>query len=93
MDRALEITGALNVNTILLKGALNINTITLEGDLTYGGEKLPYYTGAYEVTPAVIEQILPTARKSMSDDVTIKEIPHEEVSNESGGYTFIIGGV
>lgn len=53
------------------------------------GEK---YTGQYEVTPAVKNDvILRTANMIMTKDVTVKKIPQFEVSNESGGKTFIIG--
>jgi hypothetical protein len=59
-------------------------TVTIDG----GREK---YTGSYEVTPRADEQILDTANKIMSDDVTIKEIPYAEVTNPAGGITVIIG--
>lgn len=51
----------------------------------------PPYEGDYVVTPKVSEQTLPTADKLLSEDVTIKEIPYFEVSNESGGNTVFIG--
>ena len=50
-----------------------------------------YYTGDYEITPAVYSQIMPTRNKTMYDDVTVQEIPYYETSNEQGGYTVIIG--
>ena len=51
----------------------------------------PEYEGEYEVTPKVTAQSLPTARKLMTKDVTIAEIPYAEVSNNSGGTTATIG--
>lgn len=51
----------------------------------------PPYEGEYKVTPKVIEQTLPTAKKLLSEDVTIKKIPYFEVSNTSGGNTVYIG--
>lgn len=36
-------------------------------------------------------EILPTAKKLMQKDVTIRKIPQYEVSNDSNGYTLIIG--
>lgn len=51
----------------------------------------PPYEGEYEVTPKVSKQTLPTAKKLLSKDVTIKEIPYFEVSNTSGGNTVYIG--
>lgn len=57
-----------------------------------GGGELPYYTGNYEVVPKVTEQKLPTAKKSMAKDVTVLEIPFEEVHNITGT-TVTIGGI
>ena len=51
------------------------------------------YPGPYEATPKVTEQVLATKNKRMAEDVTIYEIPYHETSNQSGGYTAIIGGV
>lgn len=51
----------------------------------------PSYEGKYIVDPDFKEQTLETANKLMADNVTIKEIPHFEVDNESGGTTFYIG--
>lgn len=73
-------------------------TLTLEGQLVgtiqrvSGGEYVPYYEGAYEVTPKSIEQVLKTAGLRMQDDVTVFEIPYAETSNPQGGYTVTIGG-
>ena len=49
------------------------------------------YEGEYEVTPKISSQILPTAKKLMKDDVTIKSIPYFDVSNPAGGQTIYIG--
>ncbi len=48
------------------------------------------YTGAYEVTPTVEGEVLPTAQKLMKEDLTIKAIPVYSVSNTAGGNTFYI---
>lgn len=53
-------------------------------------EDVPLYEGTYNVTPKVSGQTLPTANKFLSKDVTIKEIPYFEVSNDSGGDTVYI---
>ena len=50
------------------------------------------YKGAYEVTPKLEAQTLPTALKVMRNDIEIKEIPITTVTNTSGGNTVIIGG-
>lgn len=57
-----------------------------------GGDRLPDYKGEYEVTPKETQQVLQTKNKSMADDITVKEIPTYEVSNNAGT-TFIIGGM
>lgn len=50
------------------------------------------YEGAYEVTPKIYEAVeLPTRDRLLRDDVTVKQIPQYEVSNEAGGTTLIMG--
>lgn len=58
----------------------------LDADLgkVYEVKSGEYFEGPYEVTPAVYEQSLPTARKLMREDVTVFEIPYAEVSNIHG---------
>lgn len=51
----------------------------------------PEYSGPYDITPLFSVQTLPTAKRLMQQDVTIRKIPQYEVSNDSGGYTLIIG--
>ena len=52
-----------------------------------GGEP---YDGPYEVTPKVSAQTLPTAKKFMRDDVSVRAIPYVDVSNPAGGNTIYI---
>ena len=61
----------------------NLHEITAIGE---------HYTGAYDVTPLITAQSLPTAGKRMRSDVTVKAIPYYEVSNAQSGETVIIGG-
>ena len=43
------------------------------------------YLGPYEVTPKAWEnQILETKDKNMTDDVTVYEVPYDEVINPTG---------
>lgn len=49
------------------------------------------YLGPYDITPLFSVQTLPTAKRLMQQDVTVKKIPQYEVSNDYGGYTLIIG--
>lgn len=51
----------------------------------------PEYSGPYDIKPLFTAQVLPTAKKLMQKDVTIRKIPQYEVSNDSNGYTLIIG--
>ena len=51
------------------------------------------YEGPYTVTPKVTEQTLETLAKTMTDNVTVLEIPYIAVSNPSGGTTVTIGGI
>ena len=64
-----------------LSGVLSTN-ITIEAS---------DYTGPYEVTPkASVDQTLPTAAKTLLNNVRVKKIPTQEVLNPGGGLTFII---
>lgn len=49
------------------------------------------YNGDYVVVPKTDSQVLKTRQKLMTDDLTVKEIPYYEVSNESNGNTVYIG--
>lgn len=51
----------------------------------------PEYSGPYDITPLFTAQVLPTAKRLMQQDLTIKKIPQYEVDNDSSGYTLIIG--
>lgn len=51
-----------------------------------------YYDVAYDVTPLITAQRLPTRSKTMRDDVRIDMIPTREIPNAAGGVTFIVGG-
>lgn len=49
------------------------------------------FDGNYEVTPKAFEsQTLETKDKLMKENITIKEIPYWESSNQSGGKTAYI---
>lgn len=55
------------------------------GEITYIDHDYDPYLGPYEVTPlAFQEQVLPTKDKNMTDDVTVFEIPYDEVTNIHG---------
>ena len=75
--------------------SINANTMSLELDISDGsGGMLPPYEGEYVITPKPFtEQVLETKNKSMSDDVTVLEIPYSEVTNPEGGKTVNIAYV
>lgn len=52
----------------------------------------PDYTGDIAVTPATAAQTLPTRETVLREDVTVAAIPYYTTTNQSGGYTAIIGG-
>ena len=80
-------------------GNNNIPTITEQDEgkvlmVKKGGavwEDLPVYEGEYAVTPAVVEQVMNTAQKMMTTNITINPIPYYEVENTGGGDTAYIG--
>ena len=49
------------------------------------------YEGIYVIRPALSSQMMATKDKTMTDNVTVEEIPIESVSNTAGGNTVIIG--
>ncbi len=63
----------------------------LTGVIAQSGGSFPKYEGDYEVTPSMKNDItLETAKKLMTDNVTVKKIPRYDVSNEAGGTTVYI---
>ena len=58
-----------------------------------GGSAMERYPGPYDVTPTVDGQTLPTAKRRMTDDLSINPIPYAAVSNPAGGRTVTIGDV
>lgn len=83
------------------------NTVVIDGELSLfieGGTPefgmftevhdyvYPVYTGDTVVIPRAFEsQVLPTQNKTVTDDITVTEIPYTEVSNLAGGLTVSIG--
>lgn len=78
-----------------ISGAITRELPSLSGtvDISPGGGGNNPYEGPYTVTPQVTEQTLRTRAKTMTDDVTVLEIPYVSVSNLSGGNTVTIGGI
>ena len=79
----------------VLQGVYNNRAVSLaveSGDSSSGGDSnVEVYSGTYEVTPSDEEQTLDTDNKLLEEDVVIKAIPCESVSNNFGGTTVTIG--
>lgn len=54
-----------------------------------GASEYQSYNGTYEITPTVDSQKLETKGKLMRNDVTVREIPYYEVSNNYGNTIYI----
>ena len=90
--------------SILMNAGLQSNTMNIDVTLVEDGfaniaidniygviHGYNFYAGPYEVTPKADRQELETLNQVMLDDVIVNGIPYYETSNESGGYTVIIG--
>ena len=93
-----KVDGKLNAslsNTLslgaTLQKELEVSGNISPGNYTYNDQDREYYTGSYQAVSSPREdQILPTAEKIMSNDVTVLKIPYYETINLSGGYTVTI---
>ena len=54
-------------------------------------DEIEAYDGPYVITPAIDSQVLPTAQKRMTDNMTVKAIPYFQTSNPQMGETVYIG--
>ena len=52
----------------------------------------PFYSGGYNFTPAIEEQVISTKNKTMLQNIKVNSIPCQEEINSSGGRTITIGG-
>lgn len=65
-------------------------TVQVDAVTRTSASDIQVYDGPYEAIPKVEAQTLPTAKKLMTDDVTVHGVPFYEVSNEQGGNTVYI---
>ena len=84
INKAISATVSV-VNAVVSVGA------TIETAITQS--EAERYEGAYTVIPDWTTQTLETANRYLTDDVEVKPIPCESVSNLSGGRTVYIGGI
>lgn len=54
-------------------------------------DEIEAYDGPYVVTPAIDSQVLSTAQKRMTENMTVKAIPYFQTSNPQMGETVYIG--
>lgn len=73
-----------------LSGRLS-GTPMLSGAITLTASDAEPYTGAYEISPSVSDQVLPVRSKKMVSDLIVSAIPYYETSNPTGT-TIYIGG-
>ena len=73
--------------SVRIAGAASVR-VDVTGTTVVGA---PEYSGPYDIPPLFSAQVLPTAKRLMHQDLTIKKIPQYEVANDSSGYTLIIG--
>lgn len=65
---------------------------TITGNLTIPAYvDVDIYDGAYEVDPDFVGTTLPTQNKTLTNDIVVKPIRVDRVSNPSGGITVYIG--
>lgn len=69
-----------NFDTVVLDGEMGLFTKVREGDL-------PYYTGATEVTPSDLTQVLETADTIVTENITINPIPDMDLEEVQVTYT------
>ena len=76
---------------VAFQGAHHIFSMVFDGAAAL--REYADYLGSYAVTPMITSQRLETADKHMLNDVLIRTIPTQEMTNAAGGITFAIGGV
>lgn len=82
--------------TVVLDGELSlvVSGSAECGVFTALREAYPAYTGDTVIIPRIAEdQVLETAMKTVTEDITVKEIPVHIVTNPQGGNTVYIGGL
>ena len=65
-------------------------TVQLDAVTRTSASDVQVYDGPYEAIPKVTAQTLPTAKKLMMEDVSVRAIPYFNVSNPAGGNTIYI---
>lgn len=93
-------------DTVVLDGEISLLN-QIEGELSLNAEydgaigevivvaehDLPTYTGPTMINPDFVGTSLPTMNKVLAQNITIKPIEVQTVSNLAGGKTVYIGGI
>lgn len=82
----------LNPLNVCAEIEASFKNLDADFSLSFNHDTSPQYDGEYVVIPKSYDQNLETKGLRMKDDVLVQEIPYFETTNESGGYTVIIGG-
>ena len=92
LARPLSIRGRLSNSHHILGALLGDNSIS--GKLTIPTYvDVDIYSGDYDVSPDFTGKTLDTANKTLTDNITVKPIDVQTMSNSSGGLTVYIGGI
>lgn len=79
-----------------IDGELDLNA-QIDGDvgevIVVAEHDLPTYTGPTVINPDFVGTSLPTKNKVLAQNITIKPIEVQTVSNLAGGKTVYIGGI
>ena len=87
-----KVTLRINQQNKVLLNVRSSSRVTLKAVKVNGVTMIPdNYTGEYVIESSTEEQTLSTSNKFLTEDVVVKSIPYDEVSNPSGGTTFYIG--
>ena len=91
----LPIDVSLSVTDMTDKFTFSIDSCVLDTSFEFKWPEtiLPYYDGSYLVDPTFDDQFLPTADKSMKENVHVLPIQVSYEENSAGGYTVTIGKV
>lgn len=89
--RTIEIPMQVSANSASIPMSAHKTEVQLNMDIFSAIGSARIYEGVYEITPLLsAETVLPTNGLLMRDDVTVKEIPYYETTNQSGGTTVYI---
>lgn len=88
----LSIDGTVSTTVESIEGTVSTTAKSLSGELTLP-TSVPDYTGEYNVNPDFVGTILSTAGKLLTQNVNVRPIQVENVSNPQGGRTVYIGGI